>query len=414
MFLLVCSAFGERLYNYKDSLRFEKFAGINDYLTAPGPDRTHADRIRTMVVEQGKDVSPAFSFTSSIADDVWTPDKGSKGYEWWYFDALSDTERDAVVIIFLDNFIFSPRYNSLNRTISSDPSALVKDETFPAVAFCYYRDGKPLIRSIIEYPEDLFSADPSWPYCRIGDSSFRFDRAPYGEGYSVEVSAPLRGGKRLVASFEWLSIESDLVDNGSGTVPGIHCWNLVAPRSDVTGKIQVLNDKGKEVEEYSFRGTGYHDHNADTRWLPDAVEEWTWGRVHFADATAVFYDYRGLGGRGDVSNLYLVTGNDLKASPADFESVTEKRDIFGLKYPSRLIVNSLDGARLDLESECVIDSSFFYDRILYKATLSMHGSSEKTSRGIGEFLVPGKLRRGIFDKLIDMRIGKGGSPSFLP
>ena len=52
-----------------------------------------------------------FSFTSSVAADVWTPKPNAKAYEWWYFDAISDDGRDAVVIIFLDNFIFSPRYN---------------------------------------------------------------------------------------------------------------------------------------------------------------------------------------------------------------------------------------------------------------------------------------------------------------
>ena len=38
-----------------------------------------------------------FSFTSSIAADVWSPKPNSKAYEWWYFDALSDDGRDAVV-----------------------------------------------------------------------------------------------------------------------------------------------------------------------------------------------------------------------------------------------------------------------------------------------------------------------------
>ncbi|MBA2735921.1 MAG: hypothetical protein H0U50_03930, partial [Pyrinomonadaceae bacterium] len=52
-----------------------------------------------------------FSFSSSIAADVWHPKKDAKAYEWWYFDALSDDGSEALVIIFLDNFIFSPRYN---------------------------------------------------------------------------------------------------------------------------------------------------------------------------------------------------------------------------------------------------------------------------------------------------------------
>ena len=54
-----------------------------------------------------------FVFSSSVAADVWHPQKNPKAYEWWYFDALSDDGREAIVIIFLDNFIYSPRYNNV-------------------------------------------------------------------------------------------------------------------------------------------------------------------------------------------------------------------------------------------------------------------------------------------------------------
>ena len=62
-----------------------------------------------------------FSYSSSIAADVWHPKHDARGYEWWYFDALSDDGREAIVVIFLDNFIFSPRYNKLieSRTASA-------------------------------------------------------------------------------------------------------------------------------------------------------------------------------------------------------------------------------------------------------------------------------------------------------
>jgi hypothetical protein len=53
-----------------------------------------------------------FSFSSSVAADVWHPKKSASAYEWWYFDALSDDASEAIVIIFLDNFVFSPRYNT--------------------------------------------------------------------------------------------------------------------------------------------------------------------------------------------------------------------------------------------------------------------------------------------------------------
>src|SRR4051812_38362980 len=115
----------------------------------------------------------AFSFASSIKEDVWHPKTNPKAYEWWYFDALSDNGKDAVVIIFLDNFIFSPRYNkSANRNQETvvggqgpedSKSEIAIDETnpefkiqnpksgFPAVVFVYYRDGQPCYRAINEF-----------------------------------------------------------------------------------------------------------------------------------------------------------------------------------------------------------------------------------------------------------------------
>src|SRR5688500_11671470 len=121
-----------------------------------------------------------FSYTSSIALDVWNPKTDSKAFEWWYFDALSEDGRDAVVIIFLDNFIFSPRYNASNRKNQNEKSI---NKRFPAIAFCYYRDGKPVYRAVNEYGSKEFSAGKDSPSCSIGDSSFNYQSAPYGSGY---------------------------------------------------------------------------------------------------------------------------------------------------------------------------------------------------------------------------------------
>jgi len=52
-------------------------------------------------------VNEKFAFSSCVASDVWHLKENAKGYEWWYFDALSDDGRDGIVIIFLDNFIGS-------------------------------------------------------------------------------------------------------------------------------------------------------------------------------------------------------------------------------------------------------------------------------------------------------------------
>lgn len=89
-----------------------------------------------------------FIFSSSIEADVWHAKADPKAYEWWYFDALSDDGSEAVVIVFLDNFIFSPRYNQKRK--------LIENVRFPAISFLYYRDGKPVYRAINEFSPEKF------------------------------------------------------------------------------------------------------------------------------------------------------------------------------------------------------------------------------------------------------------------
>src|SRR5687768_5407130 len=84
-----------------------------------------------------------FAFSSSVKGDVWHPQKDSKSYEWWYFDALAAGGGEALIVVFLDNFIYSPRYNREHPT----------GEKFPAVAFTYFADGKPLYRCVNEFKE---------------------------------------------------------------------------------------------------------------------------------------------------------------------------------------------------------------------------------------------------------------------
>ncbi len=361
-----------------------------------------------------------FSFTSSIRADVWQPKSNPKAFEWWYFDALSEDKRDAVVIIFLDNFIFSPRYNSANRKNSrlTEKFRQRKNsagaECFPALAFTYYRDGKPVYRAINEFaPEDL-TADEKVPACRIGNNSFRFEFAPYGSGYLLSINAKLRKNRHLEAHFEWLSIESDFLPDKTVNQEDSHFWNLVVSRADVTGRISIADDAGKGIDVIHFRGTGYHDHNFDNRWLPETVAEWQWGRAHFNDATAVFYRYREIGEQFATTKLLTVRGGELNDRDADCEQQNFQRDKFGIKYPTRLRFSSDDHLHLRVKQNEIIDSSFFYLRFLSEMTLMIGDDKPREAVGITEYLAPKALKYRWLDWLTDMRIGRGGKGSFLP
>ena len=346
----------------------------------------------------------AFTFSSSVGDDVWHSRKHSKAYEWWYFDALSDDGNEAVIIVFLDNFIYSPRYNRI-RGESAD--------RFPAVSFTYFRDGKPLYRSVAEFPQDEFSADKQSPGCVIGGCSFKFESASYGSGYSVTIDMKLSGDRKLIAAFEWLSVESNFAPQTTSIDESAHMWNMVAPRSDVSGRITVYDKKGREKDVRHFRGTGYHDHNIDDRWLAKTIRDWHWGRAHFADATAVFYRYCELGDNSPSTKLLIIKDGQLTERNVQYEEQNYVRDKFGIRYPTRLRLISDDDVRLRVKPLKVIDSSFYYLRFLSEITLSMPGESPHTITGITEFLAPKSLKYRWLNWISDIRIGKNGKGPLL-
>lgn len=360
-----------------------------------------------------------FSYSSSIAADVWHPKKNSKAFEWWYFDALSEDGRDAVVIIFLDNFIFSPRYNADNRKPFklADRFRRKKEadcqKCYPALAFTYYRDGKPKYRAINEFAPEEFSAGKGTASCHLGNNEFRLDSAPYGSGYMLTIDAKLRNNRTLKANFEWLSIESDFLPDKPVDANDAHSWNLAVSRADVTGRINVGGANNNDLDTIHFRGTGYHDHNLDNRWLPETVADWQWGRAHFADATAVFYRYKEFGEQA-TTKLFTVRNDEFRDRDSSYEETNFTRDKFGIKYPQRLTLETEDKIRLRVKQTKIIDSSFFYLRFLSEMTLTLRDGKPRKTVGITEFLNPKALKYKWLDWLTNMRIGRNGKGSFLP
>lgn len=353
-----------------------------------------------------KIIADNFAFSSSVKADVWHPQKEDKSYEWWYFDALSDDGREAIVVVFLDNFIYSPRYNRETISISGNKRC-------PAVSFTYFKEGKAVYSSTTEYHYSDFHASEDKPECRIGDSGFTFETASYGSGYLVNISADLGGGRILEAQLEWLSVESDFASDDFCYVESQHSWNMAAPRSDVTGRLAVKGRSGNQLEETHFRGTGYHDHNIDNRWLAKTVRDWHWGRAHFSDCTAVFCRFRETNMEEDATTrLLIVRDGELQERNVTFQEQSYVRDKFGIRYPSQLEMISDDGVRVEVKPIEVIDSSFYFLRFLSEITLAIGDGAPRKTTGITEFIAPKTLKYRWLNRLADVRTGKNGKSSY--
>jgi carotenoid 1,2-hydratase len=360
-----------------------------------------------------------FCPSSSIAGDVWHGEARVPAYEWWYFDALSQDGRDALVVIFLSNFVFSPRYNRAAME-SLRSSVQTNDAQFPALAFCFYRDGRPLFRAINEYAASDFRSSTTQPECHIGSNNFRLLETGNEFLYEVHIETTLRGKRRLQARLMWTLKEGNFFEEEKAGLAGEHThhWNMVAPRCDVSGEIALINNDGGRAFVHEFNGTGYHDHNRDSRWMPATIAGWQWGRFHFPTSTAVFYRYRERQQSQPITRLYLIQDNSLSQHTPQLTTGHMRRHLYGLRYPQHMQLQPATATGSDIllrvRQQRVVDGSFFYLRFLSEATLETAGNRTQHASGITEQLSPRALGHTWLWWLINMRIGRNGRTAFLP
>lgn len=333
----------------------------------------------------------AVVFSSSLKDDFWHEQCDPKSYELWYFDALSDDGKELITITFLDNFVFSSNYNQLESAPDSDIEAS-ECPRFPAVSFSYFSNGELICRSVTEHTKGEFEGSRTMPDCRIGTSFFKHQTAEYGSGFTVSIDAPLAKQRRVEAHFEWLSVESDLLPGSGPLDKQHHFWNVVVPRADVTGRITIVEKDGTSTDVRHFRGTGYHDHRLDNRWLADTVADLYWGRAHFADSTAVFCHYRESGDGSSTNKLLVIRNGELRIRDCDYRQKVPTRDIHGLKYPGLITLRSDDGLTLNVRPTEVVNATFYFVRCIAEMSLTLRDGIVRNNTGLVEFLVPGALK----------------------
>lgn len=347
------------------------------------------------------------TFSSSASDDVWHDDKGADAFEAWHFDVLSDDGRQALIVSFYDNYPFSPRY--YNREKKSNGQAEIdRHSKCPAVSLVYSVDGKMVLNAVNEFQPYEFVSKREGVNCAIGASWFKAKSADYGTGYMVDVELITARKRRIRAELEWLSIDADLFSGGQdGAATAV--WNIVSPRSDVSGHINVTDHDGETINVFHIRGTGCHDHLRSQRPLDETIAGRCWGRAHFVDSTAVFQCVD-LHSGGCVSTLYLVKGGMIEAREAERQAGGYVRSRFGLKVPRELTFTSGDDLSLQIKPERVIESGFCEVKVVSRMALSIGNEKPHETMGIMAILAPGRLRRRLIRRLSGLRIGVNGRP----
>lgn len=340
---------------------------------------------------------------TTLPDRVTSPHPTA--FECWHFDALSDDGREAIVITFNDNYPFSPRYfRETKRGMFSSGT----NERFPAVTFTYSVDGKIVLRAVNEFKWSEFSLNPDGTGCSIGGSSFCLKTTEYGAGYLVQLRLLTARKCRLEAEIEWLSIEPGASESIKNDKSEPIYSQIVAPRSDVSGRITRITRGSKSQVLLQFRGTGYHDHFGSDRSLERAMVSRWWGRAHFVDSTAIFRCDKVKGTAGIPSKIFLVRNGSVHERDAVVELQNVIRDRYGLTIPGRISIQSDDNIRLRVKPLQAIESGFFKKSAVSEITLMLRDGKPRKTLGIAEFMAPGRLRNPLFRWFTDLRIGRNG------
>ena len=354
-------------------------------------------------LQQSKSVAD-LAVTSSLTTNRGRKESNPGAFERWHFDALSDDGREVLVITFHDNFALSPRYNGIENGKGGNSPSTVRN--VPAVSLTYSIDGKAVVRTVNEFRTDEAVTANDGGRLSIGASSFQIDTVSYGSGFVLRIDLLTARKRRIEAELEWLFIESNLSDDADETPDSSALWKLVAPRSDVSGRISIIGRRGDSKRIVHFRGTGYHDHIRSDRSLAQTVGSRFWGHAHFVDSTAVFDHHE----TEDTvcSKLFLIRDGKIHERKVPGTERSFTRDRHGLKLPERVSFLSDDNMRLRVKPSSVIQSGPFATTILGEMTLMLRDGKPRKAVGIAEMIRPALTRSRLFRWLANARIGRNG------
>ncbi len=340
------------------------------------------------------------------------------GYEWWYFDAISDDDRYVLVVIYFLGTPMSPYY----KAVADGKNPIPKDwcgvfvsvhervgSGYREVAYAYnlYTDEVDDTNYFRDKPVGI----------RLGgttlDATYSHNGRRFTHGWQLALNERNLWFGTTKASLQF--VMPALLDGRPAIESGdaCHTWVCVAPDCDVTGDISL---GGRVIR---FVGRGYHDHNFGR--LPwSGVGSWTWNRVHLHSSddrrrTLIEYntDYISASGeraRRDTNTelvRLLVEGSTVQQSGhASSFGGTGASQVEGAGDGLPHTESRFMGA------EATLQRSPFYRRVLTANSASMAGAKsgdqppawEGGGVGLGEAFDPARLCGPIISRMMWTRI----------
>ena len=371
---------------------------------------------------------------SDIRRDARHPKSRPGSYEWWYFDGISEDGDYQVVIIFYDGCPFSTRYM---KSVDKNPgNALSMPAGHPAISISLYHKGETIFYSMSQYPPDRCSFDDKKAALTVGGNSIRYtERERHGSdgfgSYDIRINERLPSGDELkgIITFSGMDPNESLFSEEKRTAesegrkktkkdssvsPSVetrskksdgdesgHLWNLIYPRANMHCRINLISN-GLITRDLIFEGTGYHDHNVGNEPMKESFRDWYWGRVHFPQATLVYYVMNKKSGKDHRAWLISPDNRRLLYSLELTRQRKKKTNGFFLR-PARHLTFEDNELSIEVRHRTLSDSGPFYCRYMSTAILTHPTLETQSASGIAEYIRPERIHRRIYWPLVHMR-----------
>ncbi len=339
------------------------------------------------------------------------------GYEWWYFDAISDDERYVLVVIFFLGTPMSPYY----KAVVDGKNPLPKDWCGVFVSLhertkngykerayaynLYTENWENLLKTGTPDGLNYFRDKPL--HIELGDSTVNGTYSHNGRRFTHSWLIELNERNLWFGATKAnLTFTSSFLLDGKPTIESKyegHNWVCVAPDCKVTGNVSFA---GKTVQ---FFGRGYHDHNFGR--LPwGNMQEWFWGRVRFPDDSpisgAVFYALW----EGDEQEIFDATGAFVAvwSDSQSFRFTTSAQiSLVGHKRDSPLVPYEVTADEILSQPITAWGNGFlqrgpFYRRLNLGASIG--GDDKSCGSGVAEVFRPARLCGPIISRMMWTRI----------
>lgn len=332
------------------------------------------------------------NISTKLNDEQIDPDKPSKGYEWWYFDALSVDKQWGIVIIFYHGNPFSPEYIGKEDALPDE---------FPAISVSVYHKSKAEYYSFLEYGEGKFKWDDEEQTGSIGSNIFKRRELDGEIEYELILTQNLESGHSINAKLKFISTETDpeLIERTSEGEQ--HFWNLIQAQAKVSGSIKLKGKRNQHV--VAFNGTGYHDHNTGYEPMKDSFEDWYWGRFHFKESTLIYYVMNRLDGSQQYESwLISKDGSHIVDTFSSTELKHAQKSKFGLSVARKIELNS-NNSNVVIQQSTLIDNGPFYQRYLSEAIM-LNNDTTSAATGFSEYIKPANIYDEKYWWMVRMRL----------